>query len=116
MNGEYAGFTVSQGASCAQDIPLAVVFEDEHLLVVNKAAGMVAHPSPGHASGTLVNALLHRFQLPALRLNADGLAVSSGQNVPSSLLAGCCYQPTSALPQAHHVSVGSTVTRAVWAA
>ena len=59
-----------------------MVFEDEHLLVVNKAAGMVAHPSPGHARGTLVNALLHRFQLPALRLNADGLAVCSGDALP----------------------------------
>ncbi len=77
-----------------QDIPLAVVFEDEHLLVVNKAVGMVAHPSPGHASGTLVNALLHRFQLPALRLNADGLAVASGNGVPSLLVAGCCDHPT----------------------
>ncbi len=43
----------------AQDIPLDVVFEDEFLLVVNKAAGMVVHPAPGHPDGTLVNALLH---------------------------------------------------------
>ncbi|MEQ1855078.1 MAG: RluA family pseudouridine synthase [Longimicrobiales bacterium] len=42
----------------AEDIPLDVVFEDEHLLVVNKSAGMVVHPAPGHRSGTLVNALL----------------------------------------------------------
>lgn len=40
-------------------IPLDVVFEDDHLLVVNKPAGMVVHPAPGHTSGTLVNALLH---------------------------------------------------------
>jgi 23S rRNA pseudouridine1911/1915/1917 synthase len=43
----------------AQDIPLDVVFEDSHLLVINKAAGMVVHPAPGHRDGTLVNALLH---------------------------------------------------------
>jgi len=42
----------------AQDIPLAVMFEDEHLLVVNKPAGLVVHPAPGHRDGTLVNALL----------------------------------------------------------
>jgi 23S rRNA pseudouridine1911/1915/1917 synthase len=42
----------------AEDLPLDVVFEDEHLLVVNKAAGMVVHPAPGHRTGTLVNALL----------------------------------------------------------
>jgi 23S rRNA pseudouridine1911/1915/1917 synthase len=42
----------------AQDLPLDVVFDDEHLIVVNKAAGMVVHPAPGHRTGTLVNALL----------------------------------------------------------
>lgn len=40
-----------------QDIPLDVEFEDGHLLVVHKPAGMVVHPAPGHADGTLVNAL-----------------------------------------------------------
>ena len=43
-----------------EDIPLTVVFEDEHMLVVDKASGMVVHPAPGHFTGTLVNALLHR--------------------------------------------------------
>lgn len=43
----------------AEDIPLDVVFEDEHLIVVNKAPGMVVHPAAGSPSGTLVNALLH---------------------------------------------------------
>ncbi len=43
----------------AEDLPLDVVYEDRALLVVNKAAGMVVHPAPGHRSGTLVNALLH---------------------------------------------------------
>ena len=41
-----------------QDIPLDVVFEDEDVIVVNKPAGLVVHPSPGHPDGTLVNALL----------------------------------------------------------
>ncbi len=45
----------------AEDLPLDVVFEDDELLVVNKAAGMVVHPAPGHPSGTLVNALLWRL-------------------------------------------------------
>jgi 23S rRNA pseudouridine1911/1915/1917 synthase len=44
----------------AERIPLAVVYEDEHLLVVDKAAGMVVHPAPGNWTGTLVNALLGR--------------------------------------------------------
>jgi len=42
-----------------QDIPLDVVYEDEDVIVVNKAVGMVVHPAPGHSDGTLVNALLH---------------------------------------------------------
>jgi 23S rRNA pseudouridine1911/1915/1917 synthase len=42
-----------------QDIPLQIVFEDEHLLVVDKPAGLVVHPAAGNREGTLVNALLH---------------------------------------------------------
>lgn len=42
-----------------ENIPIDVCYEDEHLLIVNKAAGMVVHPAVGHPSGTLVNALLH---------------------------------------------------------
>lgn len=41
-----------------QDIPLDIVYEDAHLLVVNKPKGMVVHPAPGNPDGTLVNALL----------------------------------------------------------
>jgi len=43
-------------------IPLEVLFEDEHLLVLNKPSGIVVHPAPGNWTGTLVNALLHHFQ------------------------------------------------------
>ena len=43
----------------AQDIPLVVPFEDEHLIVVDKPAGLVVHPAAGNLDGTLVNALLH---------------------------------------------------------
>ena len=42
-----------------ENIPLTVLFEDAHLIVVDKPAGMAAHPAPGSESGTLVNALLH---------------------------------------------------------
>jgi 23S rRNA pseudouridine1911/1915/1917 synthase len=45
----------------AQALPLEILFEDEHLAVINKPAGMVTHPAPGHADGTLVNALLHHL-------------------------------------------------------
>ena len=41
-----------------EDIPLAVVFEDDDLVVLDKPAGMVVHPAPGNPTGTLVNALI----------------------------------------------------------
>ena len=47
----------------AQDIDLDVVYEDDDLLVVNKPAGMVVHPAPGHRTGTLANALAGRWGL-----------------------------------------------------
>jgi 23S rRNA pseudouridine1911/1915/1917 synthase len=48
-----------EGPAKPQDIPLDVVFEDAHLIIVNKPAGLVVHPAAGHPDGTLVNALLH---------------------------------------------------------
>jgi 23S rRNA pseudouridine1911/1915/1917 synthase len=53
----------------AEAIPLRVVFEDERLLVVDKPAGLVVHPAPGHSTGTLVNALL--AHLPGLEAGSD---------------------------------------------
>lgn len=52
-------------AFTAEDIPLTIVFEDEHILVINKPAGMVVHPAAGNWSGTLLNALL--FHEPKLK-------------------------------------------------
>ena len=53
-----------------ENIPLNIVFEDEHLLVVNKEAGMVVHPAYQNWSGTLVNALTYHFQnLPEMKGN-----------------------------------------------
>ena len=59
-----AGWTVTvpeaaPAAVAAQPMPLAVVFEDDHLIVVDKPAGLVVHPAAGNPDGTLVNALLH---------------------------------------------------------
>ena len=47
---------------CAEDIPLEIVYQDEDVAVVNKPQGMVVHPSAGHTSGTLVNALLYHIK------------------------------------------------------
>jgi len=46
----------------AEDIPLDVVYEDEDLAIINKPQGMVVHPSAGHSSGTMVNALLYQIK------------------------------------------------------
>lgn len=58
-----------------EDIPLDVVYEDDTLLVVNKAAGMVVHPGHGNYSGTLINALLHhcKEELPNNTSDRPGL-------------------------------------------
>ncbi|RED14258.1 RluA family pseudouridine synthase [Pontivivens insulae] len=57
-----------------EDIPLSIVFEDAHLIVVDKPAGMVVHPAPGAERGTLVNALLHHC--------ADSLSGIGGERRP----------------------------------
>src|SRR5690606_33211814 len=51
------------------EIPLDVVYEDADVVVVDKPAGMVVHPAPGHARGTLVNALLARY--PDIAISGD---------------------------------------------
>jgi len=60
---------------CPEEIPLTILYEDEYLLAINKPAGMVVHPSCGHRSGTLVNAMLSHLGRPA---------ISSGEGGPSS--------------------------------
>jgi 23S rRNA pseudouridine1911/1915/1917 synthase len=62
-------------AAAPEAIPLAVVFEDEHLMVIDKPAGLVVHPAPGAPSGTLVNALLHHA---AGRLSGIGGRIRPG--------------------------------------
>ncbi len=52
-----------QMSAIPQDIPLRLLFEDPHLLVLDKQAGLVVHPAPGHPDGTLVNALLHHAKV-----------------------------------------------------
>ncbi len=51
--------TQAHNTFAAEAIPLAVVYEDSHILVINKPAGLVVHPAAGHWQGTLLNALLH---------------------------------------------------------
>ena len=55
----------------AEDIPLTIVWRDEHLAVIDKPSGLVVHPAPGHASGTLVNALIHWAREEDVSLDID---------------------------------------------
>ena len=67
-----------------EPIPLEILFEDEHLLVLNKPAGLVAHPAPGHWRGTLVNALLHHLQ----KEKGTDLFLGKNKSVPFSGIGG----------------------------
>lgn len=81
-----------------EDIPLDIVYEDEYLLIINKVSGMVVHPAPGNYSGTLVNALIHKFSLshdeirPGIvhRIDKDtsGLLVVAKDDKTHELLSG----------------------------
>ena len=78
-----------------ENIPLDILFEDDEILVINKPVGMVVHPAPGHANGTLCNALLHHVpaavNLPRAgvvhRLDKD----TSGVMVVAKTLRAHCY-------------------------
>jgi 23S rRNA pseudouridine1911/1915/1917 synthase len=61
-----------------EDIPLNIVYEDEDVIVIDKSADMVMHPSPGHCSGTMVNALLFHCGI------SEGIPISSAQQLDAS--------------------------------
>lgn len=54
-----------------EDIPLDILYEDDDLLIVNKPKGMVVHPAPGHASGTLVNAIMYHCKDSLSGINGE---------------------------------------------
>jgi 23S rRNA pseudouridine1911/1915/1917 synthase len=65
----------------AEEIPLDILYEDDALMVINKAAGMVVHPAPGHYKGTLVSAVLHHLAGERLRASPEPpQAFSDGVN------------------------------------
>ena len=72
---------VREAPIAAQDIPLEVCYEDADVIVVNKPKGLVVHPAPGHADGTLVNAT----PCPA----------SAGKSAPASSIASIRTHPAS---------------------
>ncbi|KAJ1376937.1 RNA-binding S4 domain [Sesbania bispinosa] len=54
-----------------ENIPLDIVYEDEHVLVINKPAHMVVHPAPGNTSGTLVNGIINHCKLPNVEFSKE---------------------------------------------
>ncbi len=56
-----------------EDIKIDIVYEDDDLLIINKESGMVVHPAPGHYTGTLVNALLYKFNLTSGEKHRPGI-------------------------------------------
>jgi 23S rRNA pseudouridine1911/1915/1917 synthase len=61
-----------------EDIPLDIVYEDDHLIVINKQAGLVCHPGCGNFRGTLINALLHHFNQGGVRVSPFGDPIRPG--------------------------------------
>eukprot|EP00892_Ulva_mutabilis_P012882 jgi/Ulvmu1/9967/UM059_0016.1 len=87
-----------------EKIPLEIFHEDGDVLVVNKAAGMVVHPSPGHSGGTLVNAVLHHYSLPAVSLDnvdASALPTSIHQDDDDEMPTSNSAEFSSAQQQSH---------------
>lgn len=60
-----------------EDIPIDIVYEDDHVLVVNKPPHMVVHPAPGNPNGTLVNGILHHCTLPDFAIQKSDLLSES---------------------------------------
>ncbi|XWS14421.1 hypothetical protein CRYUN_Cryun35bG0008100 [Craigia yunnanensis] len=86
-----------------EDIPLDIVYEDHHVLVVNKPPHMVVHPAPGNATGTLVNGILHHCSLPTVALSekdvlsdtedvSDDEAFSYGVSAAASVRPGIVHR------------------------
>ena len=91
-----------------ENIPLHILYEDEHLLVVNKEAGMVTHPAPGHSGGTLANALLFHCE------NLEKIGAASRPGLVHRLDKGTsgllvvakslqCYEELILLFSGHHI-------------
>ncbi len=94
----------SKGEWSAEEIEFSVHYEDEHLIIVNKRAGLVVHPAPGHRQDTLVNGLLYRY--PELRkLPRAGIVHRLDKDTTGLLVV-------AKTPEAHYNLVGQLQDRA----
>jgi 23S rRNA pseudouridine1911/1915/1917 synthase len=102
----------------AQDIPLDIRYEDEHILVINKPAGLVVHPGVGVQDGTLVNALMHYLQWTDLAFEANdrpGIVHRIDKNTTGLLLIAKTPEAMSILAkQFFHHTVERRYRALVW--
>jgi len=102
----------------AENIPLDIVYEDSHLLVVNKPAGMVVHPAHGNWTGTLVNGLVYHFQhLPEMKGNVGrpGLVHRIDKDTSGLLVIAKTEEAmTSLAAQFFHHTIDRTYLALVW--
>ncbi|XP_027355684.1 RNA pseudouridine synthase 2, chloroplastic [Abrus precatorius] len=77
-----------------ENIPLDIVYEDDHVLVINKPAHMVVHPAPGNTSGTLVNGILHHCNLPNFELSKEE-ALSDREDSDDDFVGHCSEASSS---------------------
>ncbi|GIX35595.1 MAG: ribosomal large subunit pseudouridine synthase D [Lysobacteraceae bacterium] len=91
--------------AASQDIPLRLLYEDEHLLIVDKPAGLVVHPGAGNPDGTLVNGLLH-FDPGLERLPRAGIVHRLDKDTSGALLV-------ARTPMAHAALVERLAARAI---
>lgn len=86
-----------------EDIPLDILFEDEHLLVINKPAGMLVHPAPGYWSGTVANALIHHCkERPSTDPMRPGIVHRLDKDTSGVLLTAKTPQAMLSLAQQFH--------------
>lgn len=88
--------TAESRAFRPQALPLSVLYEDEHLLVLDKPAGLVVHPAPGNWSGTLLNALLARHEAAA-RLPRAGIVHRLDKDTSGVMMVGKSLEAVTAL-------------------
>ncbi|GAA0141856.1 RNA processing factor [Lithospermum erythrorhizon] len=73
-----------------EEMPLDIVYEDAHLLVIHKPAHLVVHPAPGNATGTLVNGILHHCSLPTVSYTSQDIPSEDDDASDEELNGGVC--------------------------